>query len=79
MFHLLFRIVGLTELHTFDVVPEPKVIVAALRACRRVNDYALAIRFLEAVKMKCGRQKNVDVVFTGYILKEVKSHWMIFV
>ena len=37
-----------------DLVPEPKIISAALHACRRVNDYALAVRFLETVKFKCG-------------------------
>ena len=34
-----------------DLVPEPKIIIAALRACRRVNDYALAVRLLEAIKV----------------------------
>ena len=34
-----------------DVVPEPKIIIAAMKACRRLNDYAVAVRYLEAVKV----------------------------
>lgn len=44
----------MNDLCGMDLVPEPKIINAALKACRRVNDYALAVRFLEAVKDKCG-------------------------
>ncbi|GMT18571.1 hypothetical protein PFISCL1PPCAC_9868, partial [Pristionchus fissidentatus] len=62
---------ALTELHDFDVIPDPKVVEAALRACRRVNDYSLTIRFLEAIKIKCGGQKNRDIVY-GYIIQQVK-------
>lgn len=51
-----------------DMVPEPDVVIAALQACRRVNDYALAIRFLEAVKDKCG--PHVDTIYP-YILQEI--------
>lgn len=35
----------------YDLVPEPKILEAALRACRRLNDLASAIRILEAVKV----------------------------
>lgn len=35
----------------YDLVPEPKILDAALRACRRLNDLASAIRILEAVKV----------------------------
>ena len=41
------------ELAGMDLCPEPAIVNAALRACRRINDYALAIRTLEVVKMKC--------------------------
>ncbi len=34
-----------------DMIPEPSTISNALRACRRVNDYALAVRYLEALKV----------------------------
>lgn len=35
-----------------DLVPEPRIIIAALKACRRLNDYSLAVRYLEAVQVK---------------------------
>lgn len=41
-----------------DLVPEPKIFIAVLQACRRVNDLALAIRILEALKDKCGNKVN---------------------
>ncbi|CAD5228748.1 unnamed protein product [Bursaphelenchus okinawaensis] len=62
---------GLTELHDFDVIPDPKVVAAALRACRRVNDYALCVRFLESIKIKCGSKKNCDLIYP-YVINEVK-------
>lgn len=52
-----------------DLVPEPKIICAALRACRRLNDYALTTRFLESVKDKCGPE--VDKIYP-YILQEIR-------
>jgi len=36
----------------YDLVPEPKIVEAALKACRRLNDLASAIRILEAVKVR---------------------------
>ena len=41
------------DLAGMDLVPEPAIVNAALRACRRLNDSALAIRTLEVVKAKC--------------------------
>ncbi|XP_050309859.1 cytochrome c oxidase subunit 5A, mitochondrial-like [Anthonomus grandis grandis] len=49
---------GLTDLWGHDLVPEPTILAAALRACKRVNDYALAVRLLEAVKDKCGGKES---------------------
>ena len=42
---------GMNTLIGYDLVPEPKIIDAALRACRRLDDLASAIRILEAVKV----------------------------
>ncbi len=42
---------GLNELYGFDLVPEPKIVSAALRACRRLNDHAMAVRILESIKV----------------------------
>jgi len=60
---------GMTDLHAFDLVPEPAIISAALHACRRVNDLALAIRILEAVMDKCGTKK--DAIWP-YLVQELK-------
>ncbi|KAJ3639540.1 hypothetical protein Zmor_002895 [Zophobas morio] len=60
---------GINDLCGHDLVPEPKIVVAALKACRRVNDYALAIRILEAVKDKCGGKVNE---IYPYIIQEVR-------
>lgn len=35
---------GMNELLRMDLIPDPKIIVAALQACRRINDYALTTR-----------------------------------
>lgn len=52
-----------------DNVPEPVIVCAALRACRRLNDFALAVRFLEAVKDKAGQ--HADKVYP-YIIQEIR-------
>ncbi|KAF6215161.1 hypothetical protein GE061_009912 [Apolygus lucorum] len=59
---------AMNDLCGMDLIPEPKIINAALRACRRVNDYALAIRFLEAIKFKCGPE--VGKIYP-YIIQEI--------
>ncbi|XP_055620332.1 cytochrome c oxidase subunit 5A, mitochondrial [Toxorhynchites rutilus septentrionalis] len=60
---------GMNDLLGMDLVPEPKIIIAALKACRRLNDYALAIRFLEGCKDKCGNQVNE---IYPYLLQEIR-------
>ena len=42
-----------------DFFPEPKIVIAALEACRRVNDHSLAVRYLEALKWKAGEDSKV--------------------
>ncbi|KAJ8028911.1 Cytochrome c oxidase subunit 5A, mitochondrial [Holothuria leucospilota] len=59
---------GLNELHGHDLVPEPKIVIAALKACRRLNDSAMAVRLLEALKDKAGSHKNIY----PYILQEIR-------
>ena len=59
----------LTDIHRMDLIPEPKIIVAALKACRRLNDFALATRYLEALYVKCGNnQKEI----WPYLMSELK-------
>jgi cytochrome c oxidase subunit 5a len=59
---------GMTQIVTMDLVPEPKIIIAALQACRRVNDYSLTTRFLEAVRFRCETNKAL----WPYVLQEIK-------
>merc|ERR1711992_116920 len=47
----------------------PDIVNAALRACRRINDYPLAVRTLEMVKNKC--QPNEKEVWP-YMLQEIQ-------
>lgn len=59
---------GLNELYGHDLVPEPKIVVAMLNAARRLNDVAMAIRILEAVKEKAAG--NTEIY--SYIIEQVK-------
>lgn len=60
---------AMNDLCGMDLVPDPKIIKAALHACRRVNDYALAVRFIEACKDKCGPKVNE---IYPYLIQEIK-------
>ncbi len=35
------------DLNGMDLCPEPAIVAAALRACRRVNDYSLTTRYVQ--------------------------------
>nr|ABG81988.1 putative mitochondrial cytochrome c oxidase polypeptide Va [Diaphorina citri] len=59
---------GLMNLAHDDCVPDPEIIIAALKAIRRVNDYALAIRFLETTEFKTGGSH--DKIWP-YIVQEI--------
>lgn len=60
---------AMNELLGMDLIPEPKIISAGLKACRRLNDYALAIRWLEGCKDKCG--DKVKEIYP-YLLQEIR-------
>lgn len=60
---------GMNDLLGMDLIPDPKIIVAGLKACRRVNDYALAVRWLEGCKDKCGDKVNE---IYPYLLNEIR-------
>lgn len=51
VFFYSFSLEGMNTLIGYDLVPEAKILDSALRACRRLNDLASAIRILEAVKV----------------------------
>uniref|UniRef100_A0A3Q4GIX9 Cytochrome c oxidase subunit 5A, mitochondrial n=1 Tax=Neolamprologus brichardi TaxID=32507 RepID=A0A3Q4GIX9_NEOBR len=59
---------GMNTLIGYDLVPEPKILEAALKACRRLNDLASAIRILEAVKDKAGPHKDIY----PYVIQELR-------
>ncbi|XP_017341573.1 cytochrome c oxidase subunit 5A, mitochondrial [Ictalurus punctatus] len=59
---------GMNTLIGYDLVPEPKILEAALRACRRLNDLGSAIRILEAVKDKAGPHKEIY----PYVIQELR-------
>merc|ERR1712179_553141 len=60
---------GMADLCAMDLVPEPTIVAAALRACRRVNDYSLTTRILETIKVKCG---DKEAVIWPYMVQELK-------
>ena len=59
---------GLNELYGHDLVPEPKIIIAMLHACRRLNDYPMTVRILESVNDKGAGSSEIY----NYILNEIK-------
>ncbi|XP_070618127.1 cytochrome c oxidase subunit 5A, mitochondrial [Erythrolamprus reginae] len=59
---------GVNTLVDADMVPEPKIVDAALRACRRLNDFATTIRILEMVKYKSGKHKDIY----PYVIQELR-------
>lgn len=60
---------AMNELLGMDLIPEPRLIIAGLKACRRINDYALAIRWLEGIKDSCG---NKEKEIYPYLLQEIR-------
>jgi cytochrome c oxidase subunit 5a len=59
---------AINDLQAHDLIPEPKIVIAALKACRRINDFALTVRFLEAIKEKSG--PKVGEIWP-FMLKEI--------
>lgn len=59
---------GVNDLYGYDLVPEPKIVVAMLKAARRLNDVPMAVRILEAVKEKAAGNQDVY----SYVMGAVK-------
>lgn len=59
---------GINDMQGYDLIPEPKIMIAVLKACRRVNDHSLAVRYLEAVQRKAYYKKDI----VDYLMKEVR-------
>ncbi|KAI9010409.1 cytochrome c oxidase subunit VA-domain-containing protein [Phycomyces nitens] len=51
---------GLNNAFAYDLVPAPSVVEAALKASRRVNDYATAVRIFEGLKEKVETEKQYE-------------------
>ena len=62
---------GLNNCFAYDLVPSPKVIEAALRAARRVNDFSTAVRIFEGIQEKVENESQ----YKEYLhdLKSVKD------
>jgi len=61
---------AMTDLNGEDLVPEPTIIIAAMHACRRNNDLALAIRILESIRDKCVPGKMRETIWP-YVVQEL--------
>jgi cytochrome c oxidase subunit 5a len=62
---------GLNNCFSHDLVPSPAVVEAALRAARRVNDYATAVRLLEGIKEKVENKQQYQAYLDE--LKDVRE------
>ncbi|OAR02665.1 hypothetical protein LLEC1_01825 [Akanthomyces lecanii] len=51
---------NLNNAFAYDLVPSPSVIAAALKAARRVNDFATAVRIFEGIKAKVDSKGQYD-------------------
>lgn len=51
---------NLNNAFAYDLVPSPTVIVAALRAARRVNDFPTAVRIFEGIKAKVETKQQYE-------------------
>lgn len=61
----------LNNVFSYDLVPAPTVIERALRAARRVNDYATASRVFEALREKVETQNQYQAYLDE--LKDVRE------
>ncbi|RKF63520.1 Cytochrome c oxidase subunit 6, mitochondrial [Erysiphe neolycopersici] len=51
---------NLNNAFAYDLVPSPTVIIAALRAARRVNDFPTAVRIFEGIKAKVENKSQYE-------------------
>ncbi|KAH0565404.1 Cytochrome c oxidase subunit 6 [Trichoglossum hirsutum] len=62
---------NLNNAFAYDLVPSTSVIVAALKAARRVNDFPTAVRIFEAIKAKVENKGQYEEYLTE--LKELRE------
>ena len=58
---------GLNNLYGHDLVPEPRIVSAMLKAARRLDDLPMAVRILEAVKQKAAGDEKIYSYIVGEI------------
>ncbi|KAM0708022.1 hypothetical protein Q7P35_004671 [Cladosporium inversicolor] len=51
---------NLNNAFAYDLVPSPSVVIAALRAARRVNDFPTAVRIFEGINAKVENKGQYD-------------------
>ncbi|KAJ2780571.1 Cytochrome c oxidase subunit 6 [Coemansia interrupta] len=62
---------GLNNCFAYDLVPDVAICEAALRAARRINDYATGARVFEALKIKVDKKSQYEDYLKA--LKPVKD------
>lgn len=61
---------NLNNAFAYDLVPAPSVVVAALKAARRVNDYPTAVRIFDGMykKVEVGGDKDGSATYGNWRL-----------
>jgi len=69
---------GLNNCFAHDLVPAPGIIEAALKAARRVDDYATAVRIFEGVREKVENRQQYDAYLSELepIRKELGTNYL---
>ncbi|KAJ1921087.1 Cytochrome c oxidase subunit 6 [Mycoemilia scoparia] len=62
---------GLNNCFSYDLVPDVTICEAALRAARRINDFATGVRVFDAIKAKVDNHKQYEQYLEA--LKPVKN------
>eukprot|EP00126_Sphaerothecum_destruens_P015405 Sdes_comp9401_c0_seq1m867 len=56
---------GLNEIFSHDMVPNPKILEAAMHASRKLNDHSVNVRILEGLREKAENAEMYDYVFNA--------------
>ncbi|KAI8319972.1 COX5A-domain-containing protein [Martensiomyces pterosporus] len=62
---------GLNNCFAYDLVPDVAIVEAALRAARRIDDFATGVRVFEALKTKVDKKSQYEEYL--HALKPVKD------
>ena len=64
---------AMNDLQGYDLIPEPKIVIAALKACRRLNDYALTVRYLEAIKVSVASELYAIGISNSFSIEDYRG------